>query len=155
GAIPNLVGNAAITADQPTDIIVAVLQGLHGTGGYGQMPSFAGALSDKNIADVANYIRAGWRNKALPNATPAMVASVRAVSNVGAAGTETARAFDCPRVGSGIVPNAIAGPAQANFLASGDLVAIGSRIDEMISSLRSQQPGISDADLTNTLNAAF
>lgn len=155
GAVPNLAGNAAVTADQPRDIIVAVLQGLQGTGGYGQMPSFAGALSDKNIADIANYIRAGWRNKAPANATPTMVASLRAVANVGAAGSEAARDFDCPRVGSGTISNVIADPAQANFIAGGDPSEVGSRIDELISSLRTQQPGISDAALTNTVNAAF
>jgi mono/diheme cytochrome c family protein len=155
GAVPNLASNAAITAEQPRDLIVAVLQGLQGTGGYGRMPSFAGALSDRDVTDVVNYVRTAWRNKAPANATPDMVASLRAVANVGAAGTEAARGFDCPEVGSGTIAGAVATPAEADFLAADDGAFVRQRVQELLDRLRQQQPGITDAALTNTLNGAF
>ena len=57
-ASSGLAGNAAVTADQPRDIIVAVLQGLQGTGGYGQMPPKGNCskCSDQDIKNVAAYI---------------------------------------------------------------------------------------------------
>ena len=153
GVIPNLAGNAAITASQPNDIINAVLNGLRGTGFYGLMPNFSGALTDQNIADIANYIRTSWVNKAPANATPALVASLRAGANTGAAGTEAARDFDCPKVGSASVAGALATGAEANLLSSpGDAV---NHIDELITDIRKQQPGVSDATLTDALNAAY
>ena len=155
GAVADLAGNAALAADQPNDVIVAVLQGLQGTGGYGRMPSFAGALTDANIADIVNYVRTAWKDKAPANATPQLVASARANSNVGAAGTEAARDFDCPQVGSGVLPGALATAAQANFLGSDDGAFLNQRVVEMVTQLRQQQPGISDAQLSNTMNAAF
>jgi mono/diheme cytochrome c family protein len=155
GAVANLADNAALLGAQPRDAIVAVLQGLQGTGGYGQMPSFAGLLGDQAVSDVVNYIRSAWAQKAATDATPATVAGLRGLANVGAAGTEAARAFDCPPVGSPIEPAALASPAQANFLASDDGAFLTQRVVEMIARMRSQQPGLSDASLTNAMNAAF
>jgi mono/diheme cytochrome c family protein len=155
GAVPNLAGNAAIKMERPNDMIVAILQGLQGTGGYGQMPSFAGALSDQDIADVANYVRTSWGDRAPANVTPAMVASVRSVSNVGAAGTEAARDFDCPRVGSGPVPGALATPGAADFLASDDDAFLSQRIQQLLNMTLRQQPGMSAGQLVNMMNAAM
>ncbi|MGE3481416.1 MAG: c-type cytochrome [Gammaproteobacteria bacterium] len=155
GTVANLSGNAALLAEQPHDAIVAVLQGLQGSGGYGQMPSFAGALNDRQISDIINYIRTAWPRKAPANATPAMVANLRGAASVGAAGTEAARAFDCPPVGSSTLPAALATPAQANFLATDDAAFLNQRVMEMVGQIRAQQPGISDANLANTMNAAF
>ena len=153
GVIPNLAGNAAIAAAQPTDVIVAVLQGLHGKSL--QMPGFAGALSDQNVADLVNYIRTAWDGKAPGNATPAIVAGLRAQSNVGAAGTEAARDFDCPRVGAAAVPGALASVANANFLASDDGALVSRRLGEVMFQLRKAQPGLSDAATANTMMAAM
>ena len=155
GSVPNLAGNAALLADDPKDAIVAVLQGLRGTGDYGHMPGFAGALDDQDVAAIINYVRTSWGDKAPANATPAAVASLRTVSTVGAAGTEAARAFDCPAVGSPTIVAALATPGQANFLATDDGAYLNQRVAEMVTQIRQQQPGISDANLANTMNAAF
>jgi mono/diheme cytochrome c family protein len=77
GVVPNLAANAAVTSAQPNNLINVVLNGLHGTGTYGTMPGFAGALSDQDIADIVNYIRTSWDNHAPTNSTPALVASLR------------------------------------------------------------------------------
>jgi hypothetical protein len=119
------------------------------------MPSFAGALSDRNIADVANYVRASWADKAPADVTPAMVASLRAVANVGAAGTEASRDFDCPRVGSGSVPGALAGAGAADFLAADDDDYLSQRIRQLVDTTLQQQPGISVAGLVNMMDAAM
>jgi mono/diheme cytochrome c family protein len=155
GAIPNLANNIAVTQQQPNNVINAMLTGLPGGGDYGTMPSFAGALSDQDVADIANYVRSSWGNKASANATPDLVAELRDTPEVGAAGTEAARAFGCPKVGADPVPNVLASPAQANMLAGAQASDLGNRISSMIYQIRQQQPDVSDADLTNTMNAAF
>ncbi len=60
-----------------------------------------------------------------------------------------------PPVGGGAVPSAMATAAQANFLAADQGAFLSQRVVEMVSSLRQQQPGISDASLTDTSNGAF
>jgi mono/diheme cytochrome c family protein len=75
--VPKLAHNAAVNAAHPNNLIVAILNGLHGTGTFGTMPSFAGALSDQDIADIVNYVRDSWGNDTPTNATAALVASVR------------------------------------------------------------------------------
>ncbi|MFI5387471.1 MAG: c-type cytochrome [Fimbriimonadales bacterium] len=84
GIVPNLADNAAITSAQPDDLIDAVLSGLHGSSpGTMPMPSFARALSDQDVADIANYVRSDWGNHAPTNATPALVASLRGKAAIG------------------------------------------------------------------------
>ena len=84
GVVPNLAANAAVTSPQPDDSIDAMLAGLHSPPGtYGTMPGFAAALSDQDIADIANYLRTSWGNHAPTNATPALVASLRTKTAAG------------------------------------------------------------------------
>jgi mono/diheme cytochrome c family protein len=155
GAVPNLAGNAALNAERPNDIIDAILTGLQGTGNYGRMPSFAGAFTDQQIADIVNYVRSSWVNKSPTDATPALVASLRAASHVGAGGSEAARDFDCPEIGSAIVPQAMATPAQVALLANSGGADLENQIMVLVSATRSAQPGISDTNLVNMLNAAY
>lgn len=82
GAFPPLKGNAAVDADDPTLHIHTVLHGVHGVtiGGVAYssvMPPFADQLSDADIANIVNYERSSWGNRAKP-ATAAAVAAVRA-----------------------------------------------------------------------------
>jgi mono/diheme cytochrome c family protein len=155
GAIPNLAGNRAVQAAKPNDVILAVLRGIPSDGHYGAMPSFAGALSDQSVADVVNYVRSGWGNQGPTDASAAIVASMRSVVGGGLAGTQAARAFDCPLVGSAPVPGALADPAQVAFLANAQGRDLSNKIDELIASIQKSQPGIDDAALTDSMNAAY
>jgi len=155
GVVPNLAANAAVNQDQPNDMIDAVLNGLHGTGNYGTMPSFAGALGDQDVADVVNYVRRGWGNKAPTNATPALVASLRKPEATGGAGSEAARAFDCPAVGSAEIPNVLADPAEASFLVSANDADMGNKIDELLYRIQNNNPGISSTALFDSMDAAY
>ena len=66
-----------VLARDPANIIQVVLGGIPAQGKYAPMPSFAAQLTDKGIADLANYIRTSWGNTASSNVTPAMVAKLR------------------------------------------------------------------------------
>ncbi len=109
--IPALVGNPAVNAAEPYNVIMAVLGGLPAGGTYGPMPSFAGRLSDQQVANLVNYVRTAWHNGGSANATPAMVSAWRATANVPNYGTQQASAFNCPQVGG--APGAPGPDAQA------------------------------------------
>ena len=78
---PPLAGDPVVTAADPHDHIRTVLFGRHGAiiGGVTYkvyMPSWAGELSDSEIAAVINHERTSWGNSA-PTVTPGEVARLR------------------------------------------------------------------------------
>jgi cytochrome c2 len=77
GKVPPLAGNPTVEATTPDNILSVVLQGIPARDGFLAMPSFADQLTDQDIADIANYVRITWGNKAEPDATAQMVASWR------------------------------------------------------------------------------
>jgi len=81
GVFPPLAGNGVVVAADPGNIFKVVDGGIAARGGYVPMPSFRDRLTDEQVADIANYIRTSWGNVAQPNATPAMVAKMRAAAN--------------------------------------------------------------------------
>jgi mono/diheme cytochrome c family protein len=78
GVFPPLAGNGVIVAPRPNDIIKVVLGGIPARNGYIAMPEFATRLTDREIADLANYVRTSWGNGAAPNATAQTVKDLRA-----------------------------------------------------------------------------
>jgi mono/diheme cytochrome c family protein len=81
GVFPPLAGNGVVVASDPGNILKVVDGGIAARNGYIPMPSFKDKLTDEQVADIANYIRTNWGNGAQPNATPAMVAKMRATPN--------------------------------------------------------------------------
>jgi mono/diheme cytochrome c family protein len=74
---PPLAGNGVVLSKSPADILKVVLNGIPARGKYVPMPSFANQLTDKGIADLANYVRSSWGNTAASDATPEEVARLR------------------------------------------------------------------------------
>lgn len=68
---PALALNPAIAGDDPSSVISIILKGgaqpATGSDSSGiVMPDFASQLDDKQVADVATFIRHGWGNRAPP-----------------------------------------------------------------------------------------
>jgi len=80
GVFPPLAGNGVVIAPDPANILKVVLGGIPSRGGYIPMPSFAAQLTDRQVADIVNYVRTSWGNGAAPNSTAATVARLRAPS---------------------------------------------------------------------------
>lgn len=153
GAVPPLAGNPAVTPAEPYNVLMVVLGGLPADGNYSAMPSFAGRLSDGQIADVANYLRTSWGNKAAPNATADMVAAWRAIAGIPDYGTQAAAAFRCPEVGggpgaSGPNPQAVAGLAA--MIQAGDR-----KIADLAALYRRDMPDAGAAEIVDALMAAY
>jgi mono/diheme cytochrome c family protein len=81
GVFPPLAGNPVVLAQDPNNILKVVDRGIRARNGFIAMPAFNTQLTDQQVADIANYVRASWGNRAPPNATPAMVAKLRAGPN--------------------------------------------------------------------------
>jgi mono/diheme cytochrome c family protein len=81
GVFPPLAGNPVVLAQEPNDIVKVVDRGIQARNGFIAMPAFNIQLTDQQVADIANYVRTSWGNRAAPNATPAMVAKIRAGPN--------------------------------------------------------------------------
>lgn len=68
GAFPPLVKNASVLNADPTKQLRTILHGLSGEAIDGvsypsPMPPFAEALSDADVADIANHERTSWGNQ--------------------------------------------------------------------------------------------
>jgi mono/diheme cytochrome c family protein len=152
-AIPPLASNPAVTATEPYNVIAVMLHGLPASGIYGAMPSFAGRLSDNQVADLANYVRTSWGNQAAPSVSPSMVAAWRATVKVPAYGTEAAAAFSCPQVGG--APGAAGPDANAIAALSGMIQGGNRNVPELVKLYQSMMPGTDPTDVVNALIAAY
>lgn len=104
GVAASLVGAGGVIAAEPDNIISVLLEGVAPRGDYGLMPSFRTVLSDEEIAGVANHVRTSWGNDAPANATPAMVVTLR---NMTEAAPGTTAAATCPAVAADMSNEAI------------------------------------------------
>src|SRR6202035_4229093 len=78
---PPLPGNANLQSADPSSTLRIILDGAQTVTtprapNSGSMPAYASDLSDRQIADVATYIRNAWGNAA-PAVTPEQVAKAR------------------------------------------------------------------------------
>src|SRR6202161_1466663 len=78
---PRLAGNPVVQAGNPQSLVSIVLDGSQTprtarTPAQFTMPRFAWRLSDKDVADVVNFIRTSWGNNAAP-VSAAEVAKIR------------------------------------------------------------------------------
>jgi len=81
GVFPPLAGNPVVLAADPNNILKVVDRGIRARNGFIAMPAFNTQLTDQQVSDIANYVRSSWGNTAAPNATPPMVAKLRAGPN--------------------------------------------------------------------------
>lgn len=155
--VPNLAGNTSVTATQPYNVIGAVLSGLDPWNGGPAMPSFATSLSDQQIADVTNYVRTGWSNSGTADATPAQVMSLRGVAAVPPSADAAADALGCPRITATGGADSVADPGNGllNIYEDANAATLANRTRTLIDAVRANNSSITDADLTNTLVAAY
>jgi hypothetical protein len=66
-----------------------------------------------------------------------------------------ATGLECPEIGQAGVPNLTSDPVQAKLLLGGTGADLANEISELINQAQLKEPGISSADLTNGLIAAY
>jgi mono/diheme cytochrome c family protein len=147
-SIPALAGNDAVTASEPYNVIMAILEGFAPQGTWGAMGSFAAVLSDDQIADVANYVRTAWGNDGLANATPWSVADWRKNA---AAPADESHALLCPDLAAPLLQPALgAGPVALKQAATDH-----ARMTTLVGNYRAAQPDASSAEVVEALSTAY
>ncbi len=96
GVAAKLAGNEALLTKKPYNILSVLIEGIEPRGIWGEMPSFADALSNQDIADVANYVRTAWGNDGAANVTAADVAAWRRFAS--SPSEQLDKALTCPNV---------------------------------------------------------
>ncbi|MGF7162672.1 mono/diheme cytochrome c family protein [Rhodoligotrophos appendicifer] len=152
GAVPPLKDNPAVTAAEPYNVISVILQGIAAHDGLVDMPSFAGEFSDRQIADLTNYVRTMWGNEGLTNANPRMVATWRTTMSLPVYDDQQASNFDCPQVGGQSNSDV---DAAFDEVASGTLLTSSVDIPRLVGTYRSDEPNASNAQVVNNLVAAY
>jgi mono/diheme cytochrome c family protein len=148
GTIPALAGNGSVTASEPYDVIMAMLEGFPPQANWGAMGSFANSLSDDQISAVANYVRTAWGNNAPPNATPWSVGNWRKNA------TETAgspHALLCPNLAEGVIQPALRVAPDALKQAARDR----GKMATLVANYRAARPGTSNAEVVEALSTAY
>ncbi|MBS0960164.1 c-type cytochrome [Acetobacter thailandicus] len=79
---PPLAGNPAVVSDNPTSVAHIVVDGgilppTNWAPSAVAMPAYKTTLSDQQIADVVNFIRTSWGNKAPANVTASDIQKLR------------------------------------------------------------------------------
>jgi len=77
GAAPTLADNSAVTAAEPNNVVMSMLQGLPPRDDWGGMPSYADLLSNTEIAAITSYVRTAWGNDAPERTTAKLVGELR------------------------------------------------------------------------------
>ena len=148
GSVPGLADNDSVTAAEPYNVITALLQGFDPQQSWGPMPAFATTLSDEQIADVANYVRAAWGNGATPNATSGMVAAWRKSAD---APKDESHALMCPDIAADAEQPALqAGPVALKQAASSP-----ARMADLVAGYRQVRPDSSTAQVIEALSAGY
>jgi mono/diheme cytochrome c family protein len=80
---PPLDGNPVVVSESPTSVAHIIVDGgvlppTNWAPSAVAMPAYQKSLNDQQIADVVNFIRTSWGNKAPANATAADIAKLRA-----------------------------------------------------------------------------
>jgi mono/diheme cytochrome c family protein len=148
GTAPALAGNDAVTAGEPYNLIMAMLEGFPPQGTWGAMNSFAKALNDDQIADIANYVRTAWGNDAPPNAAPWSVGNWR--KNASDAQVRPS-AMLCPDLAEDVMEPALAaGPSALKQAALSD-----AGMNSLVSGYLTARPKASTAQTIEALSTAY
>lgn len=148
GSAPALAGNDAVTAAEPFNVIMAMLEGFAPQGSWGAMGSFAATLSDDQIADVTNYVRTAWNNGAAPNATPWSVENWRKNAQTP---VDQSDALLCPSLPQQVMQPAYAAGSATLKQAAADR----GKMHLLVGGYLSARPAASTAQVVEALSTAY
>jgi hypothetical protein len=118
------------------------------------MPAVGDAMTDQDVADVTNYVRQAWGNKAPANAGPGVVGKLRPTTftgmNIGPDGhcgtvvqPELAAVINDPKSG---ITDALKAMTLENILQT---------TDQIVTKVKAAAPNAQPADIVNGLTLAY
>jgi mono/diheme cytochrome c family protein len=152
GSVPALAGNGAVTAQGPETVIRVVLGGINAKDSYSPMPAIGARMSDVDVANAVNYIRASWGNAAPAHAGPGLVGELRA-------DTKTVLAMNdsrgCPPVADPDLAKVIGGEEAQATLKATNLGNVLQNSEKLIGLVRQGAPKAQQADIINALTLGY
>jgi mono/diheme cytochrome c family protein len=152
GSVASLVGNGAVLAGGPQDVIRTVLGGIEAKGTDAPMPAIGVGMTDQQIADVTNYVRQAWGNTAPPNAGGGMVGDVRKTTPATSYGLPGST---CPEIGPADVAAAVSNPQIADSLRSMTPATVLQTVEQVVPKVKAAAPHAARADIVNGLTLAY
>jgi mono/diheme cytochrome c family protein len=154
GAVASLVGDGAVLAGGPQDVIRVLLGGIEAKGTDAPMPAVGYGMTDQQVADVTNYVRQAWSNKAPPNAGAGMVGDLRPSTVTALYGL---RSGACPPVDPPEIATAVSNPANGISDALRALTPgnVSQTVDAILPKLHAAAPHAQAADIVNGLALAY
>jgi len=148
GSVPALAANDSVTAAEPFNVIMALLEGFPAQDTWGAMGSFANSLSDEQISDVTNYVRTAWGNNAAPNATPWSVSTWRR-----SAGTpkDESHALLCPTLATEVMRPALDDTPDSLRQAASSRT----QLSKLVHDYKASRPDASSAQVVEALSTAY
>ena len=150
--IPSLVGNGAVKSGGPETVIRVVLGGVEAQGSYGPMPALGIGMTDQEIADATNYVRASWSNDAPATAGPGEVANLRKQNKTYLSGTLPG---GCPNVVQPELAKAVSAPAVQSPLHATKLDNMVQNPNAHITKVKAAAPKASQSSIVNSLTIAY
>ncbi len=154
GAVASLVGNGAVLAGGPQDVVRAVLGGIEANGTDAPMPAIGSGMTDQQIADVTNYVRQAWGNEAPPNAGPGAVGDLRKSTVEALYGGPSGQ---CPQISQPEIAAAVYDPKTGitGALRAMDSATVLQTTEEIVPKIKAAAPHAAQADIVNGLTLAY
>jgi len=154
GSVAPLVGNGAVLAGGPQDVIRTILGGIEAKGTEAPMPAVGAGMTDQQIADVTNYVRQAWGNAAPANAGPGMAGDLRQSTDVSLYGAGNGQ---CPAIPMPQIEAAVSDPKTGIATALRDMTeaTVLQTVDQIVPKLKAAAPNAQQADIVNGLTLAY
>ena len=153
GVIPALAGNGSVTAAGPQNVIRVVLGGLPAANGYAPMPAAGADLSDQAVADIVNYVRTAWGNKAPANAEPGAVGKVR--GEVATLMSPSPKTGCVPPKTTTALAKAVNEAGLRDALTGTRMPDMLQRIDAVLPKVKAGDPSATDDEIVNAMIEAY
>ncbi|KQP59164.1 c-type cytochrome [Methylobacterium sp. Leaf108] len=150
GAIPALAGNTSVQAEGPETVIRVILGGLGAQAGYAPMPAVGAGMTDSQVADVTDYIRNSWGNRAPVIQDRGVVSAAREQTRTMLVGNAP-----CGEVSSPELAKAFDGAGAAEALRDLKPEDFIPKIDELLPRIKSAAGGLKDEEIVNGLTSRF
>ena len=151
-AIPALADNGVVKSGGPESVIRVILGGVEAQGSYGPMPAVGNEMTDQEIADAANYVRAAWSNNAPATAGPGEVATLRTKTDTMLSGRHP---DGCPSLAQQDMAKIVADPAVQKLLQGTSEENLLQTANQLLAKVKAANPGIAQADIVNSLTIAY
>ena len=158
GKVPALDGNGMVRAYGPQNVINVIVGGVEAKGSFGVMPALGNGMTDRQIADVTNFVRQAWSNGAPPNATAAVVADQRINADTAAGDLlNLKRPNGCPALDQPALQTVLADSSNGIVQAMKDmtLATVLPTVDSILAKVKSQAPDLKREQIVNGLTTAY